>query len=144
MDLKNLHIGSMIKENVFKSEIEMSRICKFLNSEEEEILKMYQSKSLNTEVLLRWSKLLEYDFFRLYSHHLILYAPPASMKNDQKKKETPPTPVFRKSLYTKEIIEFVLDKIRTEEMTPSEVINQYKIPKTTLYKWLQKYNRQNK
>lgn len=143
MDLKNLHIGSMIKDNVAKSEIEMSRICKFLNSGEEEILKMYQSKSLNTEVLLRWSKLLEYDFFRLYSHHLILYAPPASMKHAQRKKEESTTPVFRKSLYTKEIIEFVLDKIRKEEMTPADVINQYKIPKTTLYKWLQKYNQQN-
>ena len=29
---------------------------------------MYEVKSLDTEILLRWSKLVEYDFFRLYLH----------------------------------------------------------------------------
>jgi hypothetical protein len=140
MDLKNLNIGSLIKDSVAKSGIEMQRICNFLNCTEEEVLKMYQSASLDTEVLLRWCKLMEYDFFRLYSQHLILYSPQSSMDYVQKKKVQESLPAFRKNLYNKEIIEFVLGKIRTGEMTKSKVITEYKIPKTTLYKWLQKYN----
>lgn len=140
MDLKNLNIGSMIKEKVDKSGIEMPRICKFLNCKEEDIMKMYESSAFDTEVLLRWSKLLQYDFFRLYSQHLILYSPQSSMNYVQKKKTHDSLPAFRKSLYTKEIIEFVLDRIRKGEMTKSNVISEYKIPKSTLYKWLHKYN----
>ncbi|KXH84322.1 hypothetical protein [Chryseobacterium kwangjuense] len=140
MDLKNLNIGLMIKEKVTKNGIEMPRICKFLNCREEEVLDMYNSSAFDTELLLRWSKLLEYDFFRVYSQHLILYAPQSSMDYIQKKKIPDSLPVFRKSLYTKEIIEFVLDKIRKGEMTKSNVISEYKIPKSTLYKWLHKYN----
>ncbi|MGN7758574.1 transposase [Chryseobacterium sp. 22532] len=144
MDLKHLNIGSMIKEKVAQSDIEMSRICKFLNCQEEDILKMYNSSAFDTEVLLRWSKLLQYDFFRLYSQHLILYSPQSSMNYIQKKKTDHLLPAFRKSLYTKEIVEFVLHKIRKGEMTKSSVISEYKIPKSTLYKWLHKYDMMNK
>lgn len=144
MNIKNLHIGSMIKEKVAKSGIEMPRICKFLNCNQEDIIKMYESHSIDTEVLLRWSKLLQYDFFRLYSQHLILYSPQSSMDYIKKKKTEDPLPAFRKSLYTKEIVEFVLHKIRKGEMTKSNVISEYKIPKSTLYKWLHKYDMMNK
>lgn len=140
MDLKNLNIGSMIKDRVAENDIEMSRICKFLSTSENEVLNMYQSSSLDTELLLRWAKLLEYDFFRLYSQHLILYSPQSSMDYVQKRKLPDSLPAFRKSLYNKEIIEFILDKIRKGEMTKSKVMTEYKIPKSTLYKWLHKYN----
>ncbi|SHG00341.1 transposase [Chryseobacterium sp. OV279] len=140
MDLKNLNIGSMIKDRVAENDIEMSRICKFLNTSENEVLNMYQSSSLDTELLLRWAKLLEYDFFRLYSQHLILYSPQSSMDYVQKRKLPDSLPAFRKSLYNKEIIEFILDKIRKGEMTKSKVMSEYKIPKSTLYKWLHKYS----
>ncbi|KFF21927.1 transposase [Chryseobacterium sp. JM1] len=140
MDLKNLNIGSMIKNRVAENGIGMSRICKFLNTSENEVLTMYQSSSLDTELLLRWAKLLEYDFFRLYSQHLILYSPQSSMDYVQKRKLPDSLPVFRKSLYNKEIIEFILNKIRKGEMTKSKVMTEYKIPKSTLYKWLHKYN----
>ncbi|WP_223559441.1 transposase [Chryseobacterium lathyri] len=144
MDLKHLHIGSMIKEMVTKSGIEIHRICKFLNCNEEDVIKMYESPTFDTEVLLRWSKVLQYDFFRLYSQHLILYSPQSSMNYIQKKKTDNLLPAFRKSLYTKEIVEFVLHKIRKGEMTKSSVISEYKIPKSTLYKWLHKYDMMNK
>ncbi|HCA09692.1 transposase [Chryseobacterium sp.] len=140
MDLKNLNIGSMIKDRVAENGIEMSRICKFLNTSENEVLNMYQCSSLDTELLLRWAKLLEYDFFRLYSQHLILYSPQSSMDYVQKRKLPDSLPAFRKSLYNKEIIEFILDKIRKGEMTKSKVMSEYKIPKSTLYKWLHKYS----
>ena len=52
----------MLKIAVTESGIEMSRICNFMKIQEEEIEEMYQSKSLDTEILLKWSKLLGYDF----------------------------------------------------------------------------------
>ncbi|MFP3598669.1 transposase [Chryseobacterium sp. SIMBA_029] len=141
MDLKKINIGLSIQEGVAEKEIEMERICKFLNCSEEEVLQMYASADLDTEVLLRWSKLLEYDFFRLYSQHLILYSPSSSRNYvvATEKKENSFLPQFRKNIYTKEIIEFIIGKFLKGEMTKSQITKEYRIPKTTLYKWLHKY-----
>ena len=139
MNLKHIHIGKMIEKEVADCGIEMSRICNFMKCNEEDINQMYLQENLSTDVLLKWSKLLEYDFFRLYSQHLIFYAPPSS---EQKTKRNTKTvlPQFRKNIYTKEVISFILEQISTGEMTKNEVMEKYKIPKTTLYKWISKYN----
>lgn len=134
---KNIHIGKYIKEMVDHKNIPIERICNFLAKDEEFVEKVYESKSVETDILLRWSKLLEYDFFRLYSSHLILYAPPAAVnKTDVPKSEK--TPQFRKNIYTQEIKNFILDKIESGEMTQADVIKEYSIPKSTLHRWIQK------
>lgn len=137
-NFKEIHIGQMLKMAVTESGIEISRICHFLKSDEEEIQEMFQQKSIDTHLLLRWSKLLGYDFFRLYSQHLIFYAPPSSEEKMQKKWKTV-LPQFRKNIYTREFVNLILEQISTGEMTKSEVMEKYKIPKTTLYKWISKY-----
>ena len=137
MNFKEIHIGNLISQRVTESGIEISRICNFFKCNQEEIEKMYQAKSLDTEVLLRWSKLLEYDFFRIYSQHLILYAPPSARKEKGNKKSN--LPKFRKNIYTKEVIDFIIEQIETGEMTKNEVMARYTIPKTTLYKWISKH-----
>ena len=135
----------MIKQSVTESGIELSRICNFLKCSENEIQNMYQGYSIDTETLLKWSKLLEYDFFRLYSQHLILYAPPAAdekIKGQNGRKKI--LPQFRKNIYTKEIIAFILHRIDSKEMTKNEIMERYRIPKTTLYKWIAKHREQEK
>lgn len=141
MIFKNIHIGQMIKDKTVELAIQPSRICNFLKCSEEDIMQMYETKSLETEMLLKWSKLLEYDFFRVYSQHLILYSPPSARDNGQLKTENSKTalPQFRKNIYTKEVIDFILRELQTKAMTKNEIIDQYKIPKTTLYKWIRKY-----
>ncbi|QIG89339.1 helix-turn-helix domain-containing protein [Chryseobacterium sp. POL2] len=140
MIFKDIHIGQMMKTKVTESGIEISRICNFLKCSEEHISEMYESKSLDTELLLKWSKLLDYDFFRVYTQHLILYAPPsARTENDKIKSKKSALPQFRKNIYTKEIIDFILERMENGEMTKNQVIEQYGIPKTTLYKWIDKY-----
>ncbi|MBB6372614.1 transposase [Chryseobacterium shigense] len=136
INFKDIHIGSLIKKRMLESEINMERACNFLNYGEEYIMDMFKQKDLDTRVLLKWSKLLKYDFFRLYSQHLILYSPPRAI--DQQKKQS--LPQFRKNLYTKEIIDFVLELIEAETKSIDQVIEEYKIPKTTLYNWMKKYN----
>lgn len=135
-NVKDIHIRDLLYKKVKEEEIEINRICKFLQKTENEIVEMYSRKSVDSEMLLKWSKLLEYDFFRLYSSHLILYAPPS---NPIKKEKQSQLPHFRKSLYTKEIIDYILELLETHQMTTKEIINQYRIPKSTLNKWISKY-----
>ena len=128
----------MLKTAVTESGIEISRICNFMKCEEEEVKQIYLQENLSTDILLKWSKLLEYDFFRIYSQHLILYAP-VSADNENTKTQKTNLPQFRKNIYTKEIIDFILEQIEKKEMTKNQIIKRYRIPKTTLYKWISKY-----
>ena len=139
MNFKDIHIDYFINQRVTENGIEISRICNFLKCTEKEISKMYQSKSLDTELLLRWSKLLEYDFFRVYSQHLILYAPISADEKANQQNVNTSLPQFRKNIYTKEIIDFILEQIEKKEMTKNQIIKRYRIPKTTLYKWISKH-----
>lgn len=135
-NFKNIHIGQLIRLRVIEKKIEIKRICNFLKCDEDEVNKMYKSKDLATNTLLHWSKLLEYDFFRMYTQHLILYSPPCNKKRSQDDNKLP---VFRKNVYTKEIIDFILDLVNKGEKTKIQIMEEYNIPKTTLYKWLIKY-----
>ena len=136
-NFKSIHIGKMIENTVADKRIEMSRICNYFKCTEDEVIEMYQQENLPTDILLKWSKLLEYDFFRIYSQHLILYAP---IKSENPNREKSLLPQFRKNIYTREIIDFILERIQTNEMSKNEVIERYGIPKTTLYKWISKYS----
>jgi transposase-like protein len=49
-------------------------------------------------------------------------------------------PVFRKNIYTKEIIDFIMERLNNKEKTKFEIMKEYGIPKSTLYKWIHKYN----
>lgn len=118
MIFKHIHIGEMIEKIVAESGIEISRLCNFMKFTEEEITKTYNEENLPTDVLLKWSKILEYDFFRIYTQHLILYAPPSAETKTVKKANKKITfPQFRKNIYTKEIIDFVLEQIETKQKT---------------------------
>lgn len=136
MNLKKIHIGKLIEHRMNELQIPYERAEKFLKCSEEEIKIIYEQSSIDTYLLLRWSKLLEYDFFRVFSGHLLLYAPSkntGTVLPDENK-----LPVFRKNIYTEEVKSFILEKVTTGQMTPQEVILTYKIPKTTLYKWIKK------
>lgn len=118
------------------------RICNFLHITSNEIEHMYNEASCDSEILLKWSKLLEYDFFRLYSQHLILYSPSASIKQFKISHKKHISTEFRKNIYTKEVIDFILELIESGGKSKKQVIEDYKIPKTTLYKWINKYGQE--
>lgn len=140
-NVKKIHIGKLIHQKVNEKGIDMYRIEKFLKCSEEEIFSMYQKPSIDTEILLRWSKLLKYDFFRIYVQHIILFSP--SEKSKTEAQETQKLPSYRKNVYTREIINFVLELLNSGLKTKTEITEEYKIPKTTLYKWIEKYNSRN-
>jgi hypothetical protein len=139
INFKTIHIGNLIKFRVKEKNIETERICNFMKCSEYDIVKMYDCKSIDTDLLMKWSKLLDYDFFRIYTQHLILFSPPEKRDYKKKKQIHSKLPQFRKNIYTKEIIYFILEIIQTGEKTKKQVIEDYNIPKTTLYKWIEKY-----
>ncbi|TDS56856.1 transposase [Myroides indicus] len=138
---KHIHIGELLRNKVEEKEIERDRILKFLKIKDPQLRMIYESKNIDTDLLLRFSKLLEYDFFRIFSHHILLYAPPSSINYVKQDKPQKSTPKFRKNLYTTEIIEFIMELVEKGEMKNSEIINKYNIPKTTLYKWIKKHKK---
>lgn len=139
-NFKDIHIGEVILKLTREKEIDEDRIVKFLKKTPGEIKNMYESKDLNSDVLLLWSKLLGYDLFRLYSQHLLLYSSTYLEKN--KKKESN-VPRFKKNIYTVEIIEFIVELFQNGEKTVNEIVKEYNIPKTTVMRWIQKYQKQN-
>ncbi|MBP1164664.1 MULTISPECIES: transposase [Chryseobacterium] len=135
---KNIHIGDLLKKRVVELAISESRICSFLSLSPVEVSSMYKEESIDSKYLLLWSKLLEYDFFRIYSQHLILYAPASTIaQNNSSHKST--MPKFRKNIYTKEVIDFMIELVTSKQKTINEVTLEYGIPKTTLHKWVTKY-----
>ena len=142
--LKKINIGDFIKLRMEEIKIPETRLLAYIK-EVNKVEDLYQMKNINTDVLLKLSKILEYDFFRLYSQHLILYAPPSAVKSENSETSKPQKtsktklPRFRKNIYTQEVIDFIIGIIKNNEKTVNEVIAEYRIPKTTLYKWLSKY-----
>lgn len=137
--MKKIHIGSLIKQRVDELNIDMKRIVSFFKTlSEKEIKEHYKKSSIDTDYLLRWSKLLEYDFFRIYTQHIILFAPVG--KTVSKTNSTPSSlPNYRKNVYTKEIIDFVLQLYTKENKKVLEISNEYNIPKNTINNWIKKY-----
>jgi hypothetical protein len=138
-NLKNIHIGKFIQKRALELGIEKERICNFFNCSEDEINAMYTNESLDSNIILKWSKVLNYDFFRLYTQHLIFYSPQESMGYNAHKVIKTDLPQFRKNIYTREIIDFILELVENKMKTKAQIIQDYKIPKTTLYKWISKY-----
>ncbi|UWX61537.1 transposase [Chryseobacterium oranimense] len=142
MNFKDIHIGELIHRRFQEEAIGMRRACTFFECSEKEVKEMFIQKDVSANTLLKWSKLLEYDFFRVYSHHLVLYSPQRKRKGASKQGEASKKsalPQFKKSLYTIEIITFIIELISSGEKSKKEIIEEYNIPKTTLYKWLHKY-----
>lgn len=135
-NFKEIHIGTYIKLRVEELDVDLIRMCNFFQCSEAEIQETYIKESLECSVLLRWSKLLDYDFFRLYSQHIILYSPVLDKAASKKSS----LPRFRKNIYTKNLIEYILGIMRSGEKSADAIIKDYGIPKTTLYKWKAKYD----
>lgn len=138
INYKNLHIGSIIKTRVHESGISSYELIKeipYSNLEE-----LYQKKDLDAELLLHLSKLLDFDFFRIYTQHLILYSPSHSKTQ---KKAPSYRPLYNRNLYTKEIIDFILELHSKGIKSHVEIQEDYNIPKSTLQKWISKYKNKN-
>jgi len=141
-NFKQIHIGSEIKRITELNNISLERACKFHKCTPQEIEEMYNSSSLHSDVLLKWSKLLKYNVFMFYHTHLQIYSPSSATAKlqevNQNKEDRDVETYFRKNLYSPEIIQWLLSKIELKEMSVKDVIKKYNIPKTTIYRWIKK------
>lgn len=141
-NFKNIHIGKLIKLRVEECSVSIERAAAFLKVDEDKICQMYKEKSLDCEILLRWSKLLKYDFFRIYSQHLILYSP--QNKTKKKAKQETKLPVFKKNIYTQEVINYLIELLDRGEKDIRQIQEDYNIPSTTILRWRDKYGKKEK
>lgn len=141
-NFKYIHIGKMIHQRMKECGVGVERAAKFLKVKEEEVEKVYDRKSIDSSQLLSWSKLLEYDFFRIYSQHLILYAPQDKNKSKRKKTETV-LPCFKKNIYTHEVIMFLVELVENERKSVRDIQKEYNIPSTTILRWIDKYGKKS-
>lgn len=140
MDYKDIHIGKHIKKISEIRNVSISRICAFLECNHKDILEMYNQKTIDSGILLKWCKLLDYNFFMFYQSHLQLYKPSASTTHLSGKKISKKNKdyVFRKNIYSPDIIDWILEQIHREDLTTKEVIEKYNIPRTTIYRWIKR------
>lgn len=141
-NFKNIHIGKLISLRMEECGIDIERAAAFLKIDEEKVERMYTQQSLDCEVLLRWSKLLEYDFFRIYTQHLILYSPQDKSKNERKKKVETELPIFKKNIYTQEVILYLVELVESGKKTYRQIQSEYNIPSTTILRWRDKYRKE--
>ena len=88
-----------------------------------------------------FGKLLKYDFFRIYSQHLILYAPQYTSKKDKPKSVLP---VLKKNVYTQEVILYLVELVESGKKTGRQIQKEYNIPATTILRWINKYKKNKK
>ena len=144
MNYKNIHIGQHIKRISELQDLDISRACTYLRCTHQDILDTYSYTSLDSELLLKWSKLLNYNFFMFYHSHLQLYKPVASKARVSKDKKQASLKGydFRKNLYNPDIIDWILLKLDKKELSIKEIMEKYHIPKTTIYRWIKRNKKQ--
>lgn len=137
---KEIHIGRIISELVQDKNFDNFDLTKLLNCNHNELMDMYNSESLDASVLLKWSKILDYNLFMFYHTHLQIYSPSSARAQAPKENSKKVYPEFRKNYYSPEIKTFILELIENKELEIQEIINRYSIPKTTIYRWIKKHS----
>lgn len=67
---QNLHIGQCIKARLEKEGRTTVWLAQQLGCHRTNLYNIYEKQTIDTGVLLRISKILEYDFFQLYSEQI--------------------------------------------------------------------------
>ena len=62
-----LHIGNMIRRQLFEKNITVAELSRRINRSREATREMLDKQSLNTELLLQICDALDYDFFSVIS-----------------------------------------------------------------------------
>ncbi|MBX9852824.1 MAG: helix-turn-helix domain-containing protein [Cytophagaceae bacterium] len=63
-----VHIGKKIKEVFKNAGLTVTEFARRINTSRENVYGVFRRKSVDTEMLTKISKALNYDFFRLYSN----------------------------------------------------------------------------
>ena len=65
-----IHIGKLIEEELRRQERTVSWFARKLFCDRTNVYDIFQRKSIDTELLLRISRILDYDFFQHYTDRM--------------------------------------------------------------------------
>ena len=68
--LSTMHIGSLIRQQVSEKGLTVTWLAEQLPCSRTNVYKIFRKRSIDTDVLLRISRILDYDFFSLFSDSL--------------------------------------------------------------------------
>lgn len=63
-------IGQLIKTRLMERGMTVSHLARLLSCERSNLYRLFEKDSIDTRLLLRISRALDYDFFQLYSKEL--------------------------------------------------------------------------
>ena len=141
---RQIHIGKLIQSRMEVMGLSIRSLAHKTGIQERMLYKLLQQESLESNLLLQLSKSLNYDFFRIYTHHLLLYSRPnngiKTSRGTNGWKTSQELPEVRKVAYSPEIISHIVYLIGKKRLGKKEAIEKYGIPKTTLYRWCRLFN----
>lgn len=65
-----LHMGNLIRQRMKEKQISVVLMAKYLSCSRNNVYKLLNKYSMDTEVLAKISRLLDFDFFALYSREI--------------------------------------------------------------------------
>lgn len=68
-----IHIGKLIRKRVEEQHLTVVWLANHLSCTRTNVYKMFERYSVDTEVLMKLSIVLDFDFFSLYSDELVEY-----------------------------------------------------------------------
>lgn len=81
-----IHIGEKIKEIFEARGMKISEFANRINTVRQNVYKIFKKNDINTELLLKISRVLEYDFFRHYISENLAFNPSDNF-NERRKLE---------------------------------------------------------
>jgi transposase len=131
IDLTDIHLGKIVKEQLDQKEIDLSKVCHSLACTPQRLEEILNSKSMDAETLLKFCSLLGDNLFLYFQDFLQINYPDSSRANIKTRGL-----YFRKMVYSPKVKGFLINQVKWEGKNPSEVINKFHIPKNTFYRWL--------
>lgn len=71
-EIEIIHIGSQIKKRVLEKDIKLKDLMMSFRCSNQKIIRMFNSSFLKTDLLMKWSLILDYDFFNFYTQEFLL------------------------------------------------------------------------
>jgi hypothetical protein len=71
-NIEIIHIGNQIKKIVLEKDIKLKDLMMSFRCSNQKIVRMLNSTNLKTDLLMKWSLILDYDFFNFYTQEFLL------------------------------------------------------------------------
>jgi hypothetical protein len=71
-NIEIIHIGNQIKKRLLEKDIKIKELMMYFRCSNQKIVRMLNSSNMKTDLLMKWSLKLDYDFFNFYTQEFLL------------------------------------------------------------------------